>query len=107
MACFLAPAAAAMITTTARKRVSAKYHLDWLMAMLWGGVIMLAVEHIAHREVILSPPFLTAGVSEVLPEILKVGIPMTIAIVLVWAAMALVANKAAEVREKRIQTITT
>ena len=87
--------------------MSAKYHLDWLIAMLWGGVIMLAVEHIAHGEVVLYPPFLTAGVSEVLPEILKVGVPMTIAIVSVWAVVVLVANKAAKMREKKIQTITT
>jgi len=107
VACFLAPATAAIITTAVRKRMSAKYHLDWLIAMLWGGVIMLAVEHIAHGEVVLYPPFLTAGVSEVLPEILKVGVPMTIAIVSVWAVVVLVANKAAKMREKKIQTITT
>jgi len=68
---------------------------------------MLAVEHIAHREVVPYPPFLTAGLSEVLPEILKVGVPMTFAIVLVWAVMVLVANKAAKIREKKIQIITT
>ncbi|MFH1639261.1 MAG: hypothetical protein ABIB93_02990 [Chloroflexota bacterium] len=92
MACFLAPTVAAIATTAIRKRISPKYHLDWLIAMLWGGVIMLAVEHISHKELVPYPPFLTAGLSEVLPEILKVGVPMTLAIVLVWAIMVLVAK---------------
>lgn len=107
MACFLAPATAAIITTSIKKKIALKYHLEWLNAMLWGGVIMLAVEHIAHLEVVLYPPFLTAGFSEVLPEILKVGIPMTLAIILIWAVMVLVANKAAKMREKKIQIIKT
>jgi len=107
MACFLAPAAAAIITTGVRKKITRKYHLDWLNAMLWGGVIMLAVEHIAHGEVVLYPPFLTAGFSKVLPEILKVGVPMTIAIVAVWAVIVLVANRLAKEREKKVQVIET
>jgi len=90
MACFLAPATAAIITTTVRKKIAPKYHLDWLNTMLWGGVIVLAVEHIVHKEVVPYPPFLTAGFSKVLPEILKVGVPMIFAVTLVWAVMVLV-----------------
>lgn len=112
MACFLAPTAAAIITTVIKKKISPKYHPDWLIAMLWGGVIMLAVEHIAHGEVVLYPPFLTAmqnpaDIPVMLQELATVGGAMTIAIVLVWAVMVLVANKTAKIREKKIQIITT
>jgi hypothetical protein len=91
MACFLVPTAAAIITTAAGKKVDKKYHFNWLNSMLWGGVAMLAVEHIAHGEVVLYPPFLTAGLTEVLPEMLRVGVPMTLSIFLIWGVMAAVA----------------
>jgi len=91
MACFLVPTGAAIVTTTIGKKVPEKYHMNWLNAMLWGGVVMLAVEHIAHGEVVLYPPFLTAGLAEVLPEMLRVGVPMTLSIFLVWGVMITVA----------------
>lgn len=94
MACFAVPTAAAIVTSAIGKKVPEKYHLNWLNSMLWGGVIMLAVEHIAHGEVILYPPFLTAGLPEVLPEMIKVGIPMTLAIFLIWGVMVAVATAA-------------
>ncbi len=91
MACFVVPTGAAIVTTAIRKKVPENLHLDWLNSMLWGGVIMLAVEHVAHGEVVLYPPFLTAGVPEVLPEMLKVGIPMTLVIFCVWGIMVMIA----------------
>ena len=91
MACFVVPTAAAIVTTAIGKKVPEKYHLNWLNSMLWGGVVMLAVEHIAHKEIVLYPPFLTAGLSEVLPEMLRVGVPMTLAIFLIWGIMVAVA----------------
>ena len=93
MACFLVPAGAAIVTTVVGKKASEKYHFNWLNSMLWGGVVMLAIEHIAHREIVLYPPFLTAGLSEVLPEMLRVGIPMTLAIFLIWGVMVAVAAR--------------
>lgn len=102
MACFLAPTTAAIVISTIRKKVPFKYHINWLISMLWGGVIMLAVEHISHGEVVLYPPFLTAGFWNVLPEILKVGVPMTLAIVVVWLVMVFVAEK---VLNKKIQGV--
>jgi len=96
MACFLAPATAAIITTTVRKKVPPKYHFDWLIKMLWGGVVMLAVEHIANKEIISYPPFLLASLSVILEEILKVGVPMTFAILLVWAVMVFIVRKESE-----------
>ena len=91
MACFAVPTAAAIVTTAIGKKVPEKYHLDWLNSMLWGGVVMLAVEHIAHGEVVLYPPFLTAGLPEVLPEMIKIGVPMTLCIFLIWGVMVAVA----------------
>lgn len=87
MACFAVPTAAAIVTTAIGKKVPEKYHLNWLNSMLWGGVIMLAVEHIAHGEVVLYPPFLTTGLFEVLPEMIRVGILMTLVIFLLWGVM--------------------
>ncbi|MEO0093293.1 MAG: hypothetical protein ABIK67_03445 [candidate division WOR-3 bacterium] len=98
MACFLVPATTAIVTTAVRKKVAAKYHFAWLNTMLWGGVIALAVEHIAHREVVFYPPFLTAmqnpaDIPIMLKEMATIGIPMTAAIVLVWAVMVFIANR--------------
>jgi len=90
MACFLVPMTTAIVTTAIRKKVSPKYHLDWLNAMLWGGVLMLAVEHLSHQEIVPYPPFLTKGLKEVLPEMLKVGVPMTLAIIVLWGIMVFV-----------------
>lgn len=86
-----------------RKTVPEKYHINWLNSMLWGGVVMLAVEHISHREVVLYPPFLTAGLTEVLPEMLKVGVPMTLSIFLIWGIMVTVTARMSK-RVKYIET---
>ncbi|MBU3979508.1 hypothetical protein KJ980_03040 [Patescibacteria group bacterium] len=112
MACFLAPATAAIITTSIKKKIAPKYHLEWLNTMLWGGVIMLAVEHITHGEVVLYPPFLTAmqnpaDIPVMLQEIAIIGGAMTITIIAVWTIMILVANKATKIHEKKIQIVTT
>lgn len=93
MACFVVPAATAIVTTAIGKKVPEKYHLNWLNSMLWGGVAMLAVEHIAHKEVVLYPPFLTAGLSEVFPEMMRVGIPMTLVVFLLWGIMVAVSAR--------------
>jgi hypothetical protein len=103
MACFLVPTAAAIVTTTVSKKIPEKYHMNWLNSMLWGGVTMLAVEHLAHREVVPYPPFLTAGLPEVLPEMIRVGIPMTVAIFIIWGIMLM----AVVVTTKKIKYIET
>jgi hypothetical protein len=91
MACFVVPMSAAIVTTAVGKKVPEKYHLNWLNAMLWGGVAMLAVEHVSHGEIVLYPPFLTSGLPEVLPEMIRVGIPMALFIFLIWGIMVTVA----------------
>ena len=87
MACFLVPTAAAVVTTAVGKKVPEKLHFNWLNSMLWGGVAMLALEHISHGEIVLHPPFLTAGIPEAWPEMMRVGIPMTLIIFLIWGIM--------------------
>ncbi len=100
MACLAAPVATAVVTTVLRKKIPARYHIEWLNAMLWGGSIMLLVEHIAHQEIVPFPPFLTAMRSPqetwvMLKELLTVGGTMTLAIVALWAVMVLIANTVA------------
>ena len=93
MACFLVPAGAAIVTKVVGKKVPEKYYLNWLNSMFWGGVAMLAIEHISHGEIVLYPPFLTAGLPEVLPEMMRVGIPMTLSIFLIWGVIVAVAAR--------------
>jgi len=115
MACFAAPAAVAIVTTVTKKVVEKKEaratsvgdaqaasdaaktpgkwsrRLSWLNTMLWGGVVLLGLEHIWHGEVVPWPPFLTAIESgEVVPmlkEMAIVGGSMTVAILVVWGIM--------------------
>jgi len=89
----------AVITASTKKKVDPKYHLEWLNTMLWGGVIMLIVEHVAHGEVVPFPPFLTAmnnpaDIPVMLGEIATIGTAMSLAIIATWAVMVVVANKA-------------
>ncbi|NLT43448.1 MAG: hypothetical protein GXX93_12290 [Anaerolineae bacterium] len=106
MACFLAPAGVAIVTTIAQKVVKNKeekpigeqtahtrgkwtQRLRWLNTMLWGGVVLLALEHLWHGEVVPWPPFLTAmqtpgEVGPMLHEILTYGLTMTAVILVAW-----------------------
>ena len=88
MACFLVPAAEAIIVSAAvkisEKNEKAKYSLPkgavkhteieedshklpfskklyWLRNLLWGGTILLAFEHLWHGEISPFFPFLTAA----------------------------------------------
>ncbi|MCK5460925.1 hypothetical protein KAI58_02990 [Candidatus Gracilibacteria bacterium] len=107
MACFLAPTTVAIVTTSLRKKIPQKYHIEWLNTMIWGGVAMLTIEHIAHGEIVLFPPFLTAmetpsEIPMMLKEIATIGTAMTIAIFFVWIIMVLVANTLEKMHEKKI-----
>ena len=104
MACFTAPAAEAIVTTIVKKhvpseaepgKVSWSRKLGWLSNMLWGGSVLLLLEHIWHGEVVLYPPFLTAmynaaDTAEMLHEIATVGVGMAVLVTAVWAAACLV-----------------
>lgn len=121
MACFLVPAAEAVITTIAAKVVKSREDaaslshdpkddalsepsrkipfsrkLKWLNNMLWGGSALLAFEHIWHGEVVPWFPFLTAAqnpadAAEMLHEMATTG---------VWLGMVAVSS-AIEKREQK------
>ncbi len=90
MACLIAPATAAIAISTIKKKVDKKYHFDWLLFMLWGGTAMLLVDHILNGEIIFQFPFFTAGFSQIVSEVWRVGVPMTITIFVIWALMVFV-----------------
>ena len=65
--------------------------------MLWGGVALLAFEHIWHGEVVAWFPFLTAmsnaeDAAEMLHEMATVGVGMAVLITVVWGVMCVVAD---------------
>ncbi len=98
MACFLVPAAAATATTVLQRKIPQRLHPEWLNSLLWGGVAMLAVEHIAHQEVVPYPPFLTAmknpgDIPVMLKEMVTVGGTMTLAIFALWLIMVWIASR--------------
>ena len=104
MACFIAPLSLGIVTTIFRKRFSENFKISWLNIMIFGGAIMLAIEHIAHEEIILTPPFLTAmqtpaEIPVMLKEMAVVGGTMTIAIVTIWAVMVYIHNKKSEIQK--------
>ena len=98
MACFLVPMAAGVITTVFRKKIPAALKITWLNILLWGGVVMLAIEHIAHGEILLYPPFLTVmqnptEIPVMLEEMAIVGGTMTVAIVLTWIILVAITSR--------------
>ncbi len=121
MACFLVPAAEAVITTIAAKVMQAKEKqaetvevqlgkdyvkaekipfsrkLKWLNKLLWGGSVLLAFEHIWHGEVTPWFPFLTAAsdpadAAEMLHEMATVGVMMAVLVTLIWLCMLAVSS---------------
>ena len=131
MACFIAPAVEAIVVTIIKKSVKKKEmsgiqlkandkifdnqsktgfswscKLNWLTNLLWGGVFLLAIEHIWHGEVVLWPPFLTAmnnpkDIAPMLYEIATVGVSMTAFVTFIWGIMVLISDKI----YKRITTL--
>jgi len=112
MACFLVPAAEAVVTTVVQKVVESREkkaggerakktglswsrRLSWLNKLLWGGTILLALEHIWHGEVVPWPPFLTAmnnpaEVAPMLHEMATIGVAMAVFVTIIWGIMVLV-----------------
>lgn len=106
MACFLVPAAEAIVTTAIAKKyekieqnttekiemIPISKKLSWLNNMLWGGSGLLAVEHLWHGEITPFFPFLTAMNSvadsiKMLKEMSTVGVFMAVLVTGVWAIM--------------------
>ena len=130
MACFLVPAAEAVVTTIAAKVIKSKEgdpetlkvqldgselveaeklpfskKLGWLNKMLWGGSALLAFEHVWHGEVVPYFPFLTAASSPaeaaaMLNEMATAGVAMAVLVTAVWAGMLAVCS-AIEKRAKK------
>jgi hypothetical protein len=97
MACFTAPAAAAVVTTVFRGKIPARYHIGWFNTLVWGGSAGLFLEHLASGEIVPYPPFLTAmanpsDTAVMFAEIMSIGVPMLLACVGVWAVMVFAAN---------------
>ena len=75
-----------------------KRNIPALEKMLWGGSVMLIVDHIINGELMWAFPFFTAlaktgGADIFLKELLTVGVPMSLVITAVWAVWALVSKK--------------
>lgn len=113
MACFLVPAAEAIVTTAVKRAAGEKAskesfeehpflsRLGWLNNMLWGGSALLAFEHIWHGEVTPWFPFLTAAAdpasaAQMLNEMAVSGTAMAVLVTVVWAGMAIAANAIAK-----------
>jgi len=100
MACFLVPMALAIITTLIQKtarNLAEKLKLWLLNALLWGGVILLALEHVWHGEVTPWPPFLTAmatptDIPIMLHEMATVGTAMSLVTVTTWGIILAISN---------------
>ncbi|MBR1479219.1 MAG: hypothetical protein IJ608_14850 [Lachnospiraceae bacterium] len=109
MACFIVPAAEAIVATAVEKQIEKNEGAEkrsgnvflmkfkWLLTMLWGGAALLAFEHIWHGEVVPFFPFLTnaanpADRAEMLHEMSTVGVTMAVLVTVVWFAMVLVST---------------
>lgn len=90
MACFFVPMGLGIITTLLSKAFPKRLNINWLNTILWGAVLVLMVEHIAHGEITPYPPFLTTGIFEILPEMISVGGPMTLFSTALWASIVTV-----------------
>ena len=97
MACFIVPLTQAIATTIYRKSTQKVQkdnflhrNLKSLELMLWGGALMLVLDHIINGEVTYIYPFFTALETEgggmvMLREMLTVGVPMSVLVTAVWA----------------------
>lgn len=90
MSCYIVPLVEAAVVSACRKRALRSsspllQELPALEKMLWGGSVMLIVDHAINGELFAWTPL----------EMLKVGVPMALAITLVWVIYALVKVKKA------------
>ena len=108
MACFTVPLAGAVAAGAAHKVLRKDganpfvAKLPWLTKMAFGGSFLLAIEHIYHGEIIMTPPFLTAAkegpeaMSEMFHEMATVGVSMAVLLLVVWVGMVLVSEALAK-----------
>ena len=108
MSCFIVPLTQALVTTAYRKKheksinsaesSALKRNIPALEKMLWGGSVMLIVDHVINGEVTWRYPFFTAleqagGASVMLREMLTVGLPMSVVLTLVWIGYSLIKER--------------
>lgn len=102
MACFVVPLVQAIATSAlrkwGRKDGFISRNIRSLELMLWGGSVMLIVDHIINGELSWKFPFFTAlgqtgGGEIVLREMLTVGVPMSVVLTLVWVVYALLKER--------------
>ena len=74
-----------------------KRQIPALEKMLWGGAVMLIVDHIINGELTWQYPFFTAletgGFPVMLRELLTVGVPMSLVLTTIWAAWAVLKER--------------
>ncbi len=102
MACFIVPAAEAVVTTIVKKKADKNgehsnpfiKRMNWLNTMLWGGSALLAFEHVWHGEVVPFFPFLTNAVNpaQMFGEMATVGVGMAALVTAVWAGVVAAAS---------------
>ena len=90
MSCYIVPLVEAAVVSACRKRALRSsspllQELPALEKMLWGGSVMLIVDHAINGELFAWTPL----------EMLKVGVPMALAITLVWVIYSLIKVKKA------------
>jgi hypothetical protein len=122
MACFVVPLGEAIVTTVVQKVIEKREkksgvvksvntgltwgrRLSWLNKMLWGGSVMLVIDHIWNGEVVAYPPFLTAmenpaNIAPMLKEIATLGVAMAVCVTAVWGIMVLIAELKARTAHK-------
>jgi hypothetical protein len=128
MACFIVPAVEAVAVTVAaqavKKQEAKQTHaeaviarsqsvawsrkLRWLSWLLWGGVLLLAFEHVWHGEVVPFFPFLTAmndpgETVEMLHEMSTVGVTMAVIVTVVWGVICFAADTILRRSEEAVQ----
>jgi ACR3 family arsenite efflux pump ArsB len=90
MSCYIVPLVEAAVVSVCRKSgVKSGFidrHLASLELMLWGGTVMLIVDHAINGELFAWTPL----------EMLRVGVPMALGLTLVWLIYALLKEKKAE-----------
>ena len=111
MSCFIVPLMQALATSIYRRHNRnsindascgiLKHKVPALEKMLWGGSIMLIVDHIINGELSWRFPFFTAlsqtdGGEVFLRELLCVGLPMSLVLTAVWAIWALLSARTAK-----------
>ncbi|MCX8185435.1 MAG: hypothetical protein RMI56_03110 [Sulfolobales archaeon] len=95
MACFIAPLIAGGVVAALRaltRELGERLKLDVLSAVLWGGTVLLIVEHAWHGEVVPHPPFLTAMTNPAeaavaIREIATSGLTMVFASLGLWGGI--------------------